>query len=197
MDQESHCAFIWSVADLLRGDCQASDYGKVALPVCGIAPAGLGANCPPLSGRPCLAFLGGGNHMALIEFDTRHYPRLERSDAARETCAALANMAPDIADDGMLRMAMRVRLLPGVSVAAVECSPLGVHRSARQLADGNDDALLFLNPGGPKQTGGDGRWVVRQRGLGLRGEMASASGAGCLALNERAGGIDFHGHPSK
>ncbi|MGD9773076.1 helix-turn-helix transcriptional regulator [Diaphorobacter sp.] len=135
--------------------------------------------------------------MAFIEFDTRTYPRHERADAVRETCAALANMAPDVTEDGALSLAMRIRLLPGVSVAAVECSPLGVHRSARQLADGNDDVLLFLNPGNPEQRGGDGAWVVRQRGLGQQGEIASVDGAGCLALNERAGGIDFHGIQSK
>src|SRR6478752_5490948 len=28
----SHAAFIWSVADLLRGDYKQSDYGKVILP---------------------------------------------------------------------------------------------------------------------------------------------------------------------
>ena len=67
--------------------------------------------------------------MAFIEFDTRnHFPH-ERADAARETCAAMANMAPDIADDGNLSLSMRIRLLPGVAVAAVECSPLSVSRS--------------------------------------------------------------------
>lgn len=130
--------------------------------------------------------------MAFIEFDTRNYSRHERADAVRETCAALANMAPDIANDGALNLSMRIRLLPGVSVAAVECSPLAVQRSARQLADGNDDVLLFLNPASPEPRGGDGGWVVRQRGLGQRGEISSTSAPGCLALNERAGGIDFH-----
>lgn len=135
--------------------------------------------------------------MAFIEFDTRNYAPHERSDAVRETCAAMANMAPDIADNGGLSLSMRIRLLPGVSVAAVECSPLSVDRSARQLADGNDDVLLFLNPGNPGQRAADGSWMVRQRGLGYQGEMASASGAGCLALNERAGGIDFHASQSR
>lgn len=131
--------------------------------------------------------------MAFIEFDSRNYSGHERTDAVRETCAAMANMAPDIVvDDGSLSLSMRIRLLPGVAVAAVECSPLRVHRSTRQLADGNDDVLLFLNPGNPGQEGGDGNWVVRQRGLGQRGELASASGSGCVALNERAGDIDFH-----
>lgn len=35
-------AFIWSVADLLRGDYKASDYGKVILPftvLCETVPA--------------------------------------------------------------------------------------------------------------------------------------------------------------
>ena len=29
----NHAAFIWSVADLLRGDCKQSEYGKVVLPM--------------------------------------------------------------------------------------------------------------------------------------------------------------------
>ena len=29
----SHATFIWSVADLLRGDSKQSDYGKVILPL--------------------------------------------------------------------------------------------------------------------------------------------------------------------
>lgn len=32
MNQQSLSAFIWSVADLLRGDYKQSDYGKVILP---------------------------------------------------------------------------------------------------------------------------------------------------------------------
>ena len=29
----NHAAFIWSVADLLRGDYKQSEYGKVVLPL--------------------------------------------------------------------------------------------------------------------------------------------------------------------
>ncbi len=32
MNQQSLSAFLWSVADLLRGDYRQSDYGKVILP---------------------------------------------------------------------------------------------------------------------------------------------------------------------
>ncbi|WP_374595214.1 type I restriction-modification system subunit M N-terminal domain-containing protein, partial [Aquabacterium sp.] len=32
MNQQALSAFIWSVADLLRGDYKRSDYGKVILP---------------------------------------------------------------------------------------------------------------------------------------------------------------------
>jgi type I restriction enzyme M protein len=32
MNQQSLSSFIWSVADLLRGDYKQSDYGKVILP---------------------------------------------------------------------------------------------------------------------------------------------------------------------
>lgn len=131
--------------------------------------------------------------MAFIEFSTRHYLSHERLDAAREACTAMANMAPDISDDGALDLSVRIRLLPGVAVAAFECSPLSVTRTAQQLADGNDDVLLFLNPGSPGNSGS--AWTVRQRGLGHRGEMVCASHGGCLALNERAGTTSFH-HPS-
>jgi type I restriction enzyme M protein len=37
----NHAAFIWSVADLLRGDYKQSEYGKVILPM-----------VPPMSLRP-------------------------------------------------------------------------------------------------------------------------------------------------
>ena len=30
---KNHAAFVWSVADLLRGDYQQSEYGKVVLPL--------------------------------------------------------------------------------------------------------------------------------------------------------------------
>lgn len=30
---KNHAAFIWSVADLLRGDDKQSEYGKVVLPL--------------------------------------------------------------------------------------------------------------------------------------------------------------------
>ena len=124
--------------------------------------------------------------MAFIEFNTRNHLPHERADAVRETCAAMANMAPDISDDGALDMSMRVRLLPGVSIASVECSALSVSRSPRQLADGNDDVLLFLNPGSAGAR--NGGWVLRQQG-----EKACTGGSGYLGLNERAGRIDFHG----
>ncbi len=130
--------------------------------------------------------------MAFIEFDTRNHLPHERADAVRETCAAMANMAPDISDGGTLNMSMHVRLLPGVSIASVECSALSVSRSPRQLADGNDDVLLFLNPGGtPAKGAGGSGWVLRQQG-----EMACTGGPGYLGLNERAGRIDFHGASS-
>ena len=135
--------------------------------------------------------------MAFIEFDTCNHPRHERTDAVRETCAALANMAPDIANDGPLDLAMRIRLLPGVAVAAVECSPLSVERSGQQLADGNDDVLLFLNPGSPGAQGQAAHWLVRQRGLGHSDEMLCTSGSGCFALNERAGRTEFHAPQSQ
>ena len=32
MNQQALSAFLWSVADLLRGDYKQSDYGKVILP---------------------------------------------------------------------------------------------------------------------------------------------------------------------
>jgi len=107
----------------------------------------------------------------------------------RDTCAALPNTAPDISGSGAPDMAMHVRLLPGVAIASVECSALSVHRSPSQLADGNDDVLLFLNPGAaaPKQLQGGG-WVLRQQD-----DMACTGGPGYLGLNERAGRFDFHG----
>lgn len=135
--------------------------------------------------------------MAFIEFDTRnHFPH-ERADDARETCAAMANMAPDIVDDGNLSLSMRIHLLPGVSIASVECSPLSVNRTARQLGDGNDDMLLFFNPGNPQGKSDGGGWVVRQRGLGHHDEIVCTSNSGCFALNERPGCSEFYSPLSK
>ena len=39
----NHAAFIWSVADLLRGDYKQSEYGKVILPADGHPPPRLRA----------------------------------------------------------------------------------------------------------------------------------------------------------
>ncbi|WP_312759750.1 helix-turn-helix domain-containing protein [Pulveribacter sp.] len=126
--------------------------------------------------------------MAFIEFNTRNHLPGERADAVRETCAALANMAPDISGGDGLEMSMRIRLLPGVSIASVESSALSVSRSPRQLADGNDDVLLFLNPADAPRAPRQGGWVLRQRG-----EMPCTGGPGYVGLNEQAGRIDFHG----
>jgi hypothetical protein len=40
---KSHAAFVWSVADLLRGDYRRSEYGRVILPL--TASADVGAAC--------------------------------------------------------------------------------------------------------------------------------------------------------
>ena len=51
----NHAAFIWSVADLLRGDYKQSEYGKVILPLtvirrldCVLEPTNLNTCRPPL-----------------------------------------------------------------------------------------------------------------------------------------------------
>src|SRR5947207_4117553 len=46
----NHAAFIWSVADLLRGDYKQSEYGKVILPL------------TVLRRLDCVLELGAGNH---------------------------------------------------------------------------------------------------------------------------------------
>ncbi|NWO04497.1 MAG: helix-turn-helix transcriptional regulator [Alteromonadaceae bacterium] len=81
-----------------------------------------------------------------------------------------------------------VRLLPGVSVAFVRCSPLSAHRLARHVADGNDDVALLFNPGRPES------WVSRQK---THGELACSSGSGCIALNEAPGSIEFQAPESR
>ncbi len=89
-----------------------------------------------------------------------------------------------IADDGALDLSVRIRLLPGVAVAAFRFS-LSVAPHSPQLADGNDDVLLFLNPGSPGHA--DSAWMVRQRGLGgIR--MRWCAPAIRLHGPERAGG---------
>lgn len=72
MNHQSLSAFLWSVADLLRGDYKASDHGKVILPFtvlrqldCVLAPtkaASLEVFAKPaaeeLTRAPCLGWSG-------------------------------------------------------------------------------------------------------------------------------------------
>jgi type I restriction-modification system DNA methylase subunit len=44
----NHAAFIWSVADLLRGDYKQSEYGKVILPLAYVSAF---SSCPKTSSR--------------------------------------------------------------------------------------------------------------------------------------------------
>lgn len=122
--------------------------------------------------------------MALIEFSSRHFLQRERMDAARDTYAAMASVVPHVERGAQFDIDLRIRLLPGVSLAYAECAPMTVIRGPGQLADGNDDISLFFNPGGP------GAWGIQQRGPG---DLQCAAGTGCVSMNEWSGRTDFHG----
>ncbi|MBA3981270.1 MAG: AraC family transcriptional regulator [Alcanivorax sp.] len=122
--------------------------------------------------------------MALIRFSTRDYARPERLEASRDMYAAMAHVALDVARGEVPDIQARIRLLPGVSVALVECSSLSARRGAAQLADGSDDISLMLNPGGA------GGWISHQR---HHGEQASPVGFGCVGYNDLPGRVDFKG----
>lgn len=122
--------------------------------------------------------------MALIEFSSRHFLQRERMDAARDTYAAMASVVPDVERGAQFDIDLRIRLLPGISLAYAECAPMTVTRGPQQLADGNDDISLFFNPGGP------GGWGIQQRGPG---DLICPAGTGCVSMNEWSGRTDFHG----
>ncbi|MGB3597963.1 MAG: hypothetical protein WBA27_13275, partial [Pseudomonas neustonica] len=86
--------------------------------------------------------------MAYIRFSTQDYPLAERMEAAQDIYAAMANIEIATEKGKAPNIETRLRLLPGVSIAMVESSPLIVNRSSRQLQDGNDDFSLLINPAG-------------------------------------------------
>lgn len=122
--------------------------------------------------------------MALISFASREYSERERLDAAREFYAAVANVELAVPHGQPPEIEARIRLLPGVSIASVECSPLIAQRELTNLADGNDDLSFLLNPSG------QGGWTSSQPRLG---EATCRAGEGCLGFNELPGQVAFHG----
>ncbi|WP_234238856.1 helix-turn-helix transcriptional regulator [Billgrantia desiderata] len=126
--------------------------------------------------------------MALISFASREYSERERLDAARDFYAAVANVELTVPRGHSPEIEARIRLLPGVSIASVECSPLVAQRELASLADGNDDISLLLNPAG------QGGWTSSQPRLG---EATCRAGEGCLGFNELPGRVAFHGTRSR
>ena len=55
---QNHASFIWSVADLLRGDYQQSEYGRVILPL--VVPRRLDCVLEPTKARPPYSTRGVG-----------------------------------------------------------------------------------------------------------------------------------------
>ncbi|KAA0014620.1 helix-turn-helix transcriptional regulator [Billgrantia pellis] len=122
--------------------------------------------------------------MALISFSSREHSERERLDAAREFYAAVANVELEVPRGECPEIEARIQLLPGVSIASVECSPLIAQRELTSLADGNDDISFLLNPSG------QGGWTTSQPRLG---EATCHAGEGCLGFNELPGRVAFHG----
>ncbi len=122
--------------------------------------------------------------MALISFSSREHAERERLDAAREFYAAVANVELEMPRGESPEIVARIQLLPGVSIADIECSPLIAQREMTSLADGNDDISFLLNPSG------QGGWTSSQPRLG---EATCRAGEGCLGFNELPGRVAFHG----
>ncbi|WP_341707595.1 helix-turn-helix transcriptional regulator [Halopseudomonas sp.] len=122
--------------------------------------------------------------MAYITFSTSSYPEAERLEASLDIYAAMANIDVSLPRGKSPDIETRIRLLPGVSIALIQCSPLIVNRRSRQLQDGNDDFALLLNPTG------NAPWRSELAGVG---EVECSPGAGCFSFNDRPGTIEFHG----
>ncbi len=122
--------------------------------------------------------------MAFISFASSEFPERERLEAAQDCYAAMANVDLAVPRGESPDITARIRLLPGVSIAYVECSSLVAQRKPVNLADGNDDISLLLNPGG------QGGWESSQPSLG---EVSCRAGEGCLGFNEVPGRVAFRG----
>lgn len=126
--------------------------------------------------------------MAFIQFSTQDYPASQRLEAAQDIYAAIANIEVALPREMTPSINTRIRLLPGVSIALIESSPLTVHRRARQIQDGNDDFALMLNPAGKSA------WCSNLAGVG---DVKCQPGMGCFGFNDRPGRIDLPGHQSR
>lgn len=120
--------------------------------------------------------------MAFFTFSSGDYSRREQLEAAQDIYGAMAKVDLAVPRGEAPDISARIRLLPGVSIALVRTSTLIAQRGARQVADGNDDLSLLLNPHG------QGGWIARQRE-----EIACDAGSGCLARNDQPGRVDFCG----
>ncbi|HSH28188.1 MAG TPA: helix-turn-helix transcriptional regulator, partial [Wenzhouxiangella sp.] len=125
--------------------------------------------------------------MALIRFSTRDYPVAERLDVAQDVYAPMANVELDLPRRHTPDLTMQMRLMPGVSIVLAECSALSVKRGRAQLADGNDNISLLLNPGGSG-------WASKQRHLR---HLTCPVGFGCVGFKDLPGVMDFHGRPGQ
>ncbi|MEL0168575.1 MAG: helix-turn-helix transcriptional regulator [Pseudomonadaceae bacterium] len=123
--------------------------------------------------------------MAYITFSTADYPVAERLEASQEIYAAMANIDVTLPRGRAPEIETRIRLLPGLSIALINTSPLTVNRRSRQIQDGNDDFALLLNPTGRAA------WRSELDGVG---EVQCSPGAGCYGFNDRPGTIEFHGN---
>ena len=123
--------------------------------------------------------------MSYITFSTSSYPEAERLEASLDIYAAMANIDVSLPRGRAPDIETRIRLLPGVSIALIQCSPIIVNRRSRQLQDGNDDFALLLNPAG------NAPWRSQLAGVG---EVECGPGAGCFSFNDRPGTIEFHGN---
>lgn len=122
--------------------------------------------------------------MAFFSFSTEDYAPSDRLEAAQDIYSAMAQVQLDAPRNQVPHVETRVRLLPGVSIARVTASSLHAARETPQVADGNDDITLLINPGGP------GGWLSH---LQAHESLACTPGRARVVYNHQSGSVDFHG----
>lgn len=124
--------------------------------------------------------------MTTHQFSSADFPANERLDMAHDIYAAMATVQLDVPDKTIPDIDVRLRLLPGVSVALVTSSPLVAMRGRTEVASGSDDLSLMVCPDG------DGEWLSRQKEA-----FACRPGTGCLGINSLPGRVEFRGRRSR
>lgn len=127
--------------------------------------------------------------MAFLRFSTYDYPSTERLEVLQDVYAANAQVNIILPQDENPRVTVLSHFLVGVTVACVESSTMTVTRGKTQIADGNDDIVLMLNPGNPSS-----HLLCYQHSNAHR---ANNIGLACIGTNNSQGKLTFIGHKTR